>query len=34
MLRTLDRFADDEIPLAPDAVLQARVFVAEWAENL
>ena len=34
MMRTLDRFADDEIPVAPTDVAELRRFFAKWAESL
>jgi hypothetical protein len=33
MMGTLDRFADDEIPLDQDDVPRARVFFATWIED-
>jgi len=34
MMRTLNRFDDDEIPMAPDQVGDVRTFFAEWAAEL
>lgn len=34
MMRTIDRFADDEIPLSADAVSGVREYFAEWSEDL
>lgn len=34
MMRALDRFDDDEIPLAPEHVPLARAFFANWADEL
>lgn len=34
MLRTLDRFVDDEIPIAADDVANLRVFFQDWADEL
>lgn len=34
MMRTLDRFDDDEIPLAPEQVPLARAFFTGWAHEL
>lgn len=34
MVTTLDRFADEELPLSDDAVLDARAFFVAWADEL
>lgn len=34
MMRTLDRFADDEIPIDPQVVPDVRAFFARWADDL
>ncbi|HEU0286694.1 MAG TPA: nucleotidyl transferase AbiEii/AbiGii toxin family protein [Nocardioidaceae bacterium] len=34
MMRTLDRFDDDEIPMPPDEIGDVRTFFADWAAEL
>lgn len=34
MMRTLDRFTDEEVPLPPDSVTEARAFFKTWAAEL
>lgn len=34
MMRTIDRFVDDEIPLAPESLPTARAFFADWASQV
>jgi len=34
MMRTLDRFADDELPIDADDVASMRAFFKDWADEL
>ena len=34
MMRTIDRFADDELPITPEQVDAMRAFFRDWADEL